>query len=318
MAIPTDVDITWLDSGTVSLNAAELRRADSGIYAGIGSALGIGGGVVRHGDTTLVPTVDGSDVVTIQPGPFAIPGNAVSGTGCYRGALAAAITGSLAARNATNPRITLVVVRAMDDDVVTSHDAYTGRFAFVDGTPGAVPAVPTLPTMAIELGRITVPQTGGGAATVDLTHRTYATAVGARQIVPASAMLPASAAKWQEARALDTGAKYVFDGTTWVLDGPFAEYHGTALCTGTSVIVGGFGSVAVAFPAGRFTVAPIVIPHINGFVTNSSAVVAKYASSVTTSGCTLNFVNLGAGTTSWTSLPVGYHAYQMTPTTAVG
>lgn len=214
MAIPTDIDGTWTNSGG-ALDAGELRRADSAFFTGIGSAFGVGGGVARHGDTSLSVSVDGSDVVTVQPGAVLIPGNAVSGTGCYRFGLSAAITGSLAARNATNPRITLVIARYLDDDVVGTHDAYKGRIEFVDGTAAAVPTAPALPSMAVELGRITVPQTAGGAASVDLTHRTYAAAVGGELIVPTVGMLPAAAPTYQMARALDTGFRHRFNGTTW-------------------------------------------------------------------------------------------------------
>lgn len=214
MAIPTDVDGTWGDSGG-ALDGGELRRADSAMFAGNGSAVGIGGGITRHGDTSLSVSVDGSDVVTVQPGSWVVPGNAVSGSGCWRYGLSAAITGSLAARNATNPRITLVVARALDTSVVGAHAAYKGRIEFIDGTPAASPTVPTLPTMAVELARITVPNTGGGAASVDLTHRTYSTAIGGTLIVPTASMLPASAATLQEARALDTGLNYEWNGSTW-------------------------------------------------------------------------------------------------------
>lgn len=212
MAIPTDIEGTWFNT-TVSLDAGELRRADGAMFAGDGTTTtGASGGIVRHGDSSLSVSVDGSDVVTVQPGAVVVPGNAVSNTGAYRLSLSAAITGSLAARNATNPRITLVIFRAYDDDVVGTHNAYKGTIEFVNGTPGAVPAVPTLPSMAVELARITVPNTGGGAASVDLTHRTYAAALGAEIAVPTSSMLPASAAKYQTARALDTGSRYEYNG----------------------------------------------------------------------------------------------------------
>lgn len=215
MAIPTDVEGTWFNS-TVSLDAGELRRADAAMFAGDGTTTTwVTGGIARHADTSLAVTVDGSDVVTVQPGAVVIPGNAVSGTGVYRAALTSAITGALAARNATNPRITLVIFRAYDDDVVGTHNAYKGTIEFVNGTPAASPVSPSLPSMAVELARITVPQTGGGAASVDATNRTYAAGLGGEIIASTFTKLPASAAKFQTARVLDTGARYEFD-TTWV------------------------------------------------------------------------------------------------------
>ncbi|MBA2767867.1 MAG: hypothetical protein H0U35_01810 [Sporichthyaceae bacterium] len=213
MAIPFDVDATWLNT-TASYDAGELRRADGALVAGAGGTPW--GGIARHSDTAMNVTVNGSDVVTVNPGAVVIPGNAVAETGVYRASLAAAQTGTLSARHATNPRITLVVFRALDTDVVVGHAAYKGRIEFVDGTPGAVPSAPALPNMAVELARITVPQTGGAAASVDLTYRTYATAAGGTLMVPTFARLPASAAKWQQARAIDTGSFYEWNGTAWV------------------------------------------------------------------------------------------------------
>lgn len=214
MTLPVNIDGTWVNQSTY-LDAGEARRADAASFAGAGAALGVAGGVARHGDTSLAVTVDGSDIVTIQAGAVLIPGNAVAGTGCYRFGLGTATTGTLAARNATNPRITLVVARYLDTDVVGAHGAYTGRIELIDGTPAGSPAVPSLPTMAVELARITVPATGGGLASVDSTHRTYATAIGGELVVPTASMLPTSAATYQMARALDTGFRHRFNGTTW-------------------------------------------------------------------------------------------------------
>lgn len=213
MAIPFDLpDLTWLNL-TASLDGGELRRADAALLAGdTGAAWG---GIARHSDNPIDVTVNGSDVVTVNPGAFVIPGNAVAETGVYRGSLAALQTGSLAARNATNPRITLVVVRALDTSVVVGHAAYKGRIEFVDGTPAASPVAPALPQMAVELARITVPQTGGGTATVDKSFRTYATAAGGELIAPTLARFPASAAKYQKARDLATGLRYEWSGSAW-------------------------------------------------------------------------------------------------------
>lgn len=215
MALPLDLDSTWVNPASKQLDAGELRRADGALFAGDGSALGARGGIVRHGDTSLLVSVSASDVVTIQPGPVVIPGNAVSGTGCYRSALAAAVTGNLAARDATNSRIDLVVFRQLDTDVVGSHAAYTARIEILAGTPSSTPSAPALPSMAVELARIPVPVSGGGNASVDLSRRTYAVALGGILPVATEARLPVAAALWQKAVALDTGVEYQWDGTTW-------------------------------------------------------------------------------------------------------
>lgn len=220
MVLPVSMDATWLD-GSVQFNGQELRRADSGLFVGEGSTpLGVHGGIVRHSDSSLLVTVNASDVITVQPGAIVIPGNSGVANGVYRSALAAADTGTLTARNATNPRIDLVVFRALDTSVVAGHGAYTGRIEIITGTAAASPVVPTLPAMAQELARITVPATGGGTATVDLTYREFAAAIGGTVPVPTAARLPATPnAKWLRAVAIDTGVEYVWNSTAWVAQG---------------------------------------------------------------------------------------------------
>lgn len=200
----TTVDATW-DTG-VSMDAAELRRADSAMFLGDGTANGVRGGIVRHGDSSLAVSVNGSDQVIVQPGAFVIP--AATGLGVYRGSLAAATAATaITARNSTNPRIDLIAIHATGTNATVKT---------IDGTPGASPVAPTLPAQHIELARITVPAVGGGAVTVDSTWRAYATGLGGDLYVENSARLPGSGnQKKQRAIALDTGTVYEWSGTAW-------------------------------------------------------------------------------------------------------
>lgn len=222
-----DVDATWVNPTTVSYDAGELRRADAAMY--------VAAGVVRDSATALAVSVDGSDVVTVKAGGWVIPGNAVAGSGVWRGGIAVDVTANLAARDATYGRIDLVVARQLDTDVVATHGAYTGRLQILTGTPSASPAVPVLPSMAVELGRITVPASGGAPASVDSSHRTYATAAGGEIVVPSSAMLPTGVSAGQQAWTLDTGTSYRWDGTAWD-DGTWKTY--TPALTGTGITKG--------------------------------------------------------------------------------
>lgn len=216
MVLPVSVDATWNNNATVSYNAQELRRADASMFNGDGTAFGVLGGIVRHGDSSLAVTVNASDVVTVQAGAVVIPGNSGVGNGVYRCALGAADTGTLTARNATLPRIDTVIFRALDTDVVAGHGAYTGRVEILTGTPAASPVAPALPVMAVELARISVPISGGAAATVDNSFRTFATSLGGVLPVATAARLPVTETKWDRAVAIDTGVTYVWNGTLWV------------------------------------------------------------------------------------------------------
>lgn len=201
----TTVDATWDTS--VTMDAAELRRADTAMFLGDGTANGVRGGIVRHGDTSLAVAVNGSDQVTVQPGAFVIP--AATGLGAYRGSLAAATAATaITARNATNPRIDLIVIQATGTNATVKT---------VDGTPGASPVAPALPAQHIELARITVPAVGGGAVTVDSTWRAYATSLGGTLYVETAARLPASGnQKGQCAVTLNDGIEHRWNGAAWV------------------------------------------------------------------------------------------------------
>lgn len=207
----TTVDATW-DTG-VTMDAAELRRADSAMFLGDGSNNGVRGGVVYHGPTSLGVTVNGSDQVTVQAGAFVIP--AGTGLGVYRGALSAATTATaLASRNATNPRIDLIVIQATGTNATVKT---------IEGTPGAVPTAPSLPVQHIEIGRVNVPATGGGAVTVDLSWRAYVSAVGGTIFSPTFARFPTSGIiTGQRGTAIDTGTEYKWNGSAWLRDGQAA------------------------------------------------------------------------------------------------
>lgn len=222
----TTVDATW--DTAVTMDDSELRRADTTMFLGDGTANGVRGGIAYHGPSSLAVTVNGSDQVTVQAGAFVIP--AATGLGAYRGSLAAATSAvDISARNATNPRIDLIVATANGTNI---------QIKTVDGTPGASPSAPALPALSIELARITVPQVGGGAVTVDSTWRTFATALGGILYVPTAARLPISGTqKSQRAIVLDTGIEHAYDGVNWraqakaagltVTNGPSTNAAGT-------------------------------------------------------------------------------------------
>lgn len=201
------VDATWTTSMTMDQD--ELKRADTTGFLGDGTANGVRSGVVRHADTSLAVTVNGSDQVTVQPGAFVIA--APTGLGCYRGSLPAAVGPgagtALTARNATNPRIDLVVIQMSSGSAIVKT---------IDGTPSSSPVAPALPAQHIELARLTVPAVGGGAVTVDSTFRAYTTGLGGVLFVETAARLPSSGnQKGQRAIALDTGFSYTHNGTQW-------------------------------------------------------------------------------------------------------
>lgn len=197
----TTVDTTWTNG--VAMDEAELRRADTAMFLGDGSANGVRGGIVRHGDTSLAVSVNGSDQVTVQAGAAVIP--AATGLGAYRASLAAATSATaIDPRNATNPRIDLVVFRT------------SGAVDIITGTPGSSPSAPALPSGAVELARLNVPKVAGGAVAVDNSFRAYATGLGGTLYVQSAARLPGSGnVVGQRAVVLGTGDEHTWTGSGW-------------------------------------------------------------------------------------------------------
>lgn len=276
----TTVDATWTNA--MAMDEAELRRADTAMFLGDGSANGVRGGVVRHGDTSLAVTVNGSDQVTVQAGACVVP--AATGLGVYRASLSAATSATgLAARNATNPRIDLVVIQIVSGAAVVKT---------VDGTPSSSPTAPALPASSIELARLTVPALGGGAVTVDSTWRSYATALGGTLYVETSARLPGSGNQpGQRAVALDTGRPHLWNSTktAWELE------HPVVMAAGTAFMAAPVASVTVNFPSGRFDAPPFVTANC----TNTGNVALAVGIGTTTStSCELFFYGVGG---AWAS-----------------
>lgn len=308
MSFPVEVDATWVNdptgTGDPEYDAADLRRADAALVAGDGtSALGVLGGIASHSEDSLAVTVDGSDVVTVKAGAAIIPGDAVAGTGTYRAGIGATTTGNLAARHATNPRIDLVVFRAMDPDVVGAHTSRRGRVEIIAGTPAGSPVAPAKPSLSVELARITVPATGGGAASVDATRRVRTAALGGKISVATAARLPAAAAVGQDALALDTLREYMWTGALWQPK----RLTGTRTVTFTSV---SSSSVLVDFDE-PFAAAPDVQVNIASSVAETRGWLAR-ATAITTTGFTLFVSSADGSVGTWGGRVVKWLA---TPTT---
>src|SRR3954471_23751364 len=115
--------------------------------------------------------------------------------------------------------------------------------------------------------------------------------------------------------------EYSTNGSTWTTVGvlapavPYAQAQGLASATLTAVSV---FNIAVTFPAGRFTVPPLVQTTIQGAPANGTRLVPR-ANQGTTSGCNVVLYH-GDGTpmTAGVNVGVAWHAIQMTSSAAAG
>lgn len=181
-------------------------------------------------------------------------------------------------------------------------------FGVTQGTAAGVPTKPPIPAGAVELATAQVPSTATTTASVVITQSGPLTAA-AGGIVPVrnSADLTAyDAAPGTTARRLDNGILQYRDGTAWVAQ-PTAPFKTVAGETYVSAAAG----VTVTFPAGSFSVPPI----IRADPYNASSVLVPLITSRTATSFFLRVYTLGAVATT---ANVGWTAIQMTPTSAGG
>ncbi|MDX3527134.1 hypothetical protein P1P75_11940 [Streptomyces sp. ID05-39B] len=157
--MPTDP--TWQNS--IAYEGVELRRADMMMVTGDGTALG-GRSGLRPGDPGLAVSLAGS-TINVAAG---VAGLYRSGQGLYRANVPTATSaGTLNAAHASFTRLDLVYLRVWDTDVDSS-GLRKADPVYLAGTASATPVLPSPAgtEIYIPLAKITVPQSGGGSASV--------------------------------------------------------------------------------------------------------------------------------------------------------
>lgn len=194
------------------LGVPVISHANSAAAATRGGGYGVAGG----GD--LAVTTTGGLGYSVAAGHFALPGTSATGQGTYVGYNDAAVTGTLPARNATNPYIAYICVqiRDTDEDATGSEDA---TIAVIQGTAAATPAAPAVPSSLgslLILSEALVPSSANGGPVVFTERRMYLTAIGGVQRVN-SALYPTGAALWQGLPIYDTtnNRPLTYNGSGW-------------------------------------------------------------------------------------------------------
>jgi hypothetical protein len=182
---------------------------------------GGGHGVVGDGDM-LVTTTTGLGY-SVAAGRAYVVGSFAIAQGTYNVYNDAAVTGTLAARDATNPRISLICVRVRDTDTDATGAEDVGIIEVV-GTPAATPAVPSIASSLgslLVLSQVTVPSSANGGAPTFSDVRPFATGLGG--IIRCKATTrPTAAALYTGLRIYetDTGFEYMWTGGSWRLMSP--------------------------------------------------------------------------------------------------
>lgn len=217
--------------------------------------------------------VSSDPLVTVAAGPAVV----TTAAGPYVTGLDSAWSANLVARHQTYARIDRVVLEVSDTALLRE-----AQVRIIAGTPTASPAAPALPTTAIALGRINVPNASGGPASV-VDERLFTAAQGGIIYVPDQAARlrlgnPATGTVLY-VHEMSTGLLWKNSGTAWrALDddtGWLPIVAGSGVSSGASVrallgvvyFKGTFTSTAASFTAGTTilgTIPDVARPSVSG------------------------------------------------------
>lgn len=222
-------------TSTVPYDAHTLRVADAMMIMTDGTARGARQGT-RPGPALTV-SIAGT-TLTVNTGNAAIA--AAAGEGIYLAELDTAWTGTINAADATYTRIDLVYLRVWDADLDGTGLRQTG-VVYLPGTPSGTPSAPSIPAgqFGVALATVTVPPSGGGAASVNSTVRPYTVAPGG--ILPVTTAADLAAAGFYAGQARYNTTRNVVEywsGSAWSAPGDWSTYTPTWTSSGTQPIAG--------------------------------------------------------------------------------
>lgn len=200
-------------SGAPSYTGRMLRQTHAVAFAGATSArpLGARSGVRPGTPSTTVTTT--STTFTIQPHAGLLDLETALQASAYAYSIDAAVTGSVTAANASNPRVDIIYVQ-LNDPAESDGSATPGLSGtyYLAGTAAASPVAPATPARAMVLAQLNVPTSGGGSPTVTWMAPYCAAAGGARPVNTLS-QAGTGAYNGDPITTLDTGVCYWWDTT---------------------------------------------------------------------------------------------------------
>lgn len=206
-------------AGAPSYSARMFRNGMAAAKAFDGVPLAGRQGIRPMGGTAAnIVTLSGSTItVNLHAGEVTPGWSAVTGT--YDVALTSVETHTLTAAHATQPRKDIVVGRVYDDDENTS-GLRLYRSEYIAGVAGPSPSEPAVPTGAMRLATIDVPQSGGGSPVVTNNY-TYTAAAGGVLAVRSQAERDAISNPYDgyPVYRVDRDWVEIYDGTVWRVQG---------------------------------------------------------------------------------------------------
>jgi len=177
-----------------------------------------GGTVAPNTDLKVSQTATASNQVLAQPGTLVIPRGGLA-AGPYLVGFATVSTLTADPASSVNPRIDVVAAQLIDSAIGDS-GTQGGQLFMVNGTPAAIPAVPTLPSGAIQIAQLYRATNVNTVAAANITDARVSagTAGGVRALLPGDPWNAAGAyigeCTFDAVTQFKSGLRY-WDGTAW-------------------------------------------------------------------------------------------------------
>lgn len=175
-------------------------------------------GATTNVDLSVVQTTTASNQVNIPAGNCVVPRTGAAG-GPYIVSFNATSTLTTDPAASTNPRIDVVYVQ-LTDAALGDTGTQGGQVAIVNGTPGASPAVPAIPTNAIPLAQLLRPTSTTTVLTANITdiRRSSGVVNGIRTLLPGDLNADPGAYigeyTYDQVTSTKSGLRY-WDGAAW-------------------------------------------------------------------------------------------------------
>lgn len=201
-------------SGAPAYSGRMIRQSLSALFGGASPARPLGArSGVRPGSGTLVTAT--STTWTVNPHAGVLDLEASASSGPYTYSIDAAVSGTVAAASATNPRVDIVYVTLNDpaeSDGSSTPDVVPGYLA---GTPAGSPVAPATPARSMVLHTISVPVSGGGSPST-VAVAPFCASAGPFQVRTLAELNALSAYEGLEAFCLFDSSRAVYANGRWV------------------------------------------------------------------------------------------------------
>lgn len=220
-------------AGAPNYTGRMLRQTNTVAFSGATSARPLGARSGVRPGTPSTTVTSSSSTFTINPHAGLLDLETALQASAYAYSIDAAVTGSVTAANASNPRVDIIYVQLNDpaESDGSSTPGLSGTY-YLAGTAAASPVAPATPARAMVLAQLNVPVSGGGSPTVTWVAP-YLTAAGAER--PVSAIASAGSGNYDGEPAWDQTTHQAYrwsaGSTAWQLAADPAVFTGGAAYT---------------------------------------------------------------------------------------